>query len=175
MQADRHFADVEITLKGKKILKLDKDGPSKVIVGYHITAFDYDKEMIKLYNAAETNEEKHILFSTFVQNDETSFRIQRTAEAYMNLSVEAQKTYLPKIPMTTKKGDVVQIQLVIANPKEVSEEGAQASYNIYELNEEEKPTLIMGEDGYFSPNPLNTVPIYDSNQLVRLLWGMENY
>lgn len=175
MQADRHFADVEITAKGKKILRLDEDGPSKVIVGYSITPFGYDKEMIKLYNAAETNKEKDILLSTFIQNDETAFRTQRTAEEYMNLSVEAQKTYFPKIPMTTNKGDVVQIQLVIANPEEVSEKGAQAYYNIYELDEEGNPILIMGEDGFPSPNPLNEIPIYDSNQLVRLLWGMENY
>jgi len=172
-QADRHFADVEITPKGKKILGLDEDGPSKVIVGYAITPFDYDKEMIKLYNAAKTNEEKDILFSTFIQNDETSFRIQRTAEEYMSLSLKAQMSYKPIFPYISE-GKVVFLQLILANAQEVEKGMEKPYYNLFQLKDDMKSLVqTMNKDGTVSAKPLNTLPIYSSNQLVRLLWTGE--
>ena len=169
MQADRHFADVEITPKGKEILGLDEDGPSKVIVGYSITPFGYDKEMLKLYHAAETDKEKDIIFSTFIQNDETSFRIQRAAEEYMSLSLKAQMSYMPILPYISE-GKAVFLQLTLANAKEVAK-GEKPSYNLFQLKDDmESLVQTENEDGTVSAKPLNTLPIYSSNQLVRLLW-----
>ncbi|MFA6810305.1 MAG: hypothetical protein WCR47_04515, partial [Desulfoplanes sp.] len=169
MQADRHFADVEITPKGKEILGLDEDGPSKVIVGYSITPFGYDKEMLKLYHAAETDKEKDIIFSTFIQNDETSFRIQRAAEEYMSLSLKAQMSYKPTLPYISE-GEVVYLQLTLANAEEVAKR-ERPSYNLFQLKDDmESLVQTENEDGTVSAKPLNTLPIYSSNQLVRLLW-----
>ena len=172
MQADRHFADVEITAKGKKILGLDEDGPSKVIVGYSITPFGYSEEMVKLYNAAKTKKEKDILLSTFIQNDEASFRIQRTAEEYMSLSLKAQMSYKPTLPYISE-GEVVFLQLTLANAEEVAK-GAKPFYNLFQLKDDMKSLVQTGnEDGTVSAKPLNKLPIYSSNQLVRLLWTGE--